>query len=164
VRPVDGARRALDRLRAAGIDVGMITNQSGVGRGLIDRRQVDAVNARVEELLGPFAIVQVCPHVDADGCDCRKPAPGMVLDGARRLGIDPRECAVVGDIGADVEAGLAAGARAVLVPTPRTRRQEVEAAPEVARTIRDAVGLLLGDLTFVADDDVSDRRLEGSVA
>jgi histidinol-phosphate phosphatase family protein len=145
VRPVPGARAALDRLRAAGIPVAVISNQSGVGRGLLTRDQVDAVNRRVEELLGPLGPWLVCPHAPEDRCGCRKPAPGLVLQAAARLGVDAAACAVIGDIGADVEAARAAGARGVLVPTPQTRREEVDLAPETARDLTSAVELLLGD-------------------
>jgi HAD superfamily hydrolase (TIGR01662 family) len=143
VRPMPGARAALDRLRAAGVAVAVVTNQSGVARGLITADQVERVNRRVEELLGPFAAWAVCPHGPDDDCGCRKPAPGLVTDTARRMGVDPRECALVGDIGADVEAAAAAGARAILVPTPVTRPEEVAAAPEVAVDLQDAVERLL---------------------
>ncbi len=144
VRPVDGAASALQRLRQNGIAVGVVTNQSGVGRGMLERAEVDAVNARVEELLGPFDTWQVCPHDPADGCSCRKPRPGLVLQAADDLGVRPHEMAVVGDIGSDVEAATAAGSHAVLVPTPVTLPDEVAAAPRRARTLPDAVDLLLG--------------------
>jgi D-glycero-D-manno-heptose 1,7-bisphosphate phosphatase len=144
VDPMPGARPALDRLRAAGVPVGVISNQSGVARGLLTTEQVDAVNRRVEELLGPIAVWAICPHGPDDGCRCRKPAPGMVADAARRLGVDPTRCAVVGDIGADVEAARAAGARGIMVPTATTRADEVRAAPEVASSLMDAVDRLLG--------------------
>ena len=142
VRTVTGAREVLGDLRARGVRVGVITNQSGIGRGLITAEQADAVRARVEAELGPFDTWQQCPHSPADGCACRKPAPGMVLAAAAELGVLPAECAVVGDIGADVEAALAAGARAVLVPTPVTRPEEVAAAPVVAVDLAEAVALL----------------------
>jgi histidinol-phosphate phosphatase family protein len=144
VQPVPGAREALDRLRAAGVAIGVVSNQSGVARGLLTAAQVKAVNRRAEALLGPIGTWQWCPHAPGDGCDCRKPAPGLVLRAAAALGVDPRDCAVVGDIGADVGAALAAGARAVLVPTARTRREEVEAAPQLAPDLEAAVDLLLG--------------------
>nr|WP_240646072.1 HAD-IIIA family hydrolase [Georgenia sp. SYP-B2076] len=144
VRPVDGAAGALARLRRAGLRVGMLTNQSGIGRGLVTAEQVGAVNARVEALLGPFDTVQVCPHAPADGCACRKPGGLMVLRAAAALGVAPYECAVVGDIGADVGAAIAAGARAVLTPTPVTRREEVAAAPRVAADLAAATDLVLG--------------------
>lgn len=139
VRPVDGAREALDALRGAGVAVGLVTNQSGVARGLISRADVDAVNARVAELLGPFDAVAVCPHGPDDGCPCRKPGPGLVLDAARQLGLAPWECAVVGDTGADVAAALAAGARAVLVPNAVTLPAEVQDAAVVADDLAGAI-------------------------
>ncbi|HSK26701.1 MAG TPA: HAD-IIIA family hydrolase [Jiangellales bacterium] len=143
VRPVEGAREALDRLRRAGVRLGVVTNQSGVARGALTTAQVDAVNARVAELLGPFDTWRVCPHGPDDGCACRKPAPGMVEAACADLGVPPGRCAVVGDIGADVEAATAAGATAVLVPTAVTRPEEVAAAPHRARDLRAAVDLLL---------------------
>jgi HAD superfamily hydrolase (TIGR01662 family) len=130
VRPVEGAKEALDRLRARGVKVGVVSNQSGVGRGLITMRQVEACNARLAELLGPFDTVQVCPHGPDDGCACRKPAPGMVKAACAELDIDPARCVVVGDIGADVDAAIAAGAVGILVPTPVTRRAEVTRAEQ----------------------------------
>ena len=145
VVPVPGVREALDRLRAAGVPLAMISNQSGVARGLLTEEQVSAVNRRVEELLGSIGPWAVCPHGPGDGCGCRKPAPGLVLRAAAELGVDPARCAVIGDIGSDVEAARRAGARGVLVPTPRTRPEEVEAAPEVAADLGAAVDALLGD-------------------
>lgn len=128
VQPVPGARAALDALRAAGIATAVVSNQSGIARGLLTAAQVNAVNARVEELLGPLGPVLYCPHGPQDGCGCRKPEPGLVLDAAAALGVDPADCVVVGDIGADMDAAAAAGAGAVLVPTPVTRAEEVDRA------------------------------------
>jgi histidinol-phosphate phosphatase family protein len=143
VVPMPGAREALDRLRAAGVPTAVVSNQSGVARGLITAEQLDSVNRRVEELLGPVGPWLVCPHGPDEGCECRKPAPGLLLRAAERLGVNPRRCALIGDIGPDVEAAHAAGVRAVLVPTPATRREEVEAAPEVAPNLPAAVDRLL---------------------
>jgi HAD superfamily hydrolase (TIGR01662 family) len=146
VRPVDGAREALDRLRARGVEVGVVSNQSGVARGLITTDQVEACMSRLEELLGPFDTVQYCPHGPDDGCACRKPAPGMVKAACAELDVDPARVVVIGDIGADVAAAEAAGATGVLVPTPVTRRAEVEAAHRTASDLTAAVaGVLTGD-------------------
>lgn len=145
VEPIAGARIALDRLRAAGVRLAVITNQSAVARGLVSRAEVDAVNARVETLLGPLGPWLICPHGPGDGCDCRKPRPGLVLGAAARLGVEPGRCAVIGDIGADMEAAAAAGARGVLVPNAGTRVEEIAAAPERAATLAEAVDLLLVD-------------------
>jgi histidinol-phosphate phosphatase family protein len=143
VRPVPGAGESLGALRGTRVAVGLVTNQSGIARGLLSRAQVDAVNGRVAELLGPFDTVQVCPHGPESACPCRKPAAGMVLRAAHELGVAPWECAVVGDIGADVDAALAAGARAVLVPTDATRPEEVQAAELVAWDLREAIALVV---------------------
>ena len=142
VDPVAAARPALDRLRRAGIPVGVVSNQSGVARGLLTAEDVAAVNARLDALVGPIGVWAWCPHGEADGCACRKPAPGLVLDAARRLGVDPAACAVVGDIAADLGAARAAGAVGVLVPTPATRPEEVAAAELVATDLLDALDLL----------------------
>jgi histidinol-phosphate phosphatase family protein len=144
VEVMPGAREAVARLRAAGVPTAVVSNQSGVARGLIRAEQVEAVNRRVEELVGPLGPWLVCPHGPGDGCGCRKPAPGLVEAAARALGVQPRDCVVIGDIGADVEAAAAAGARSVLVPTPKTRPEEVAAAPRVAPDLVAAVDLLLG--------------------
>ncbi|MCW2615698.1 MAG: family hydrolase [Frankiales bacterium] len=143
VQPVPTAREALDLLRAAGIPTAVVSNQSGVARGLLTREQVDAVNARVEQVLGPLGPFVVCEHGPHDGCGCRKPAPGMLVEAAGRLGVDVTRTALIGDIGADVGAALAAGARPVLVPTRTTRVQELGDAPEVAPDLLSAVRLLL---------------------
>ena len=144
VVPVPGAADALARLRSAGVPLALVSNQSGVARGLMTLEQVEAVNRRVEVLLGPIGPWLVCPHGPDDGCGCRKPAPGLVLAAAAALGVDAAECVVIGDIGADVEAATAAGARAILVPTAATRPEEVAAAPEVADTLEAAVQRLVG--------------------
>ncbi|GII81486.1 hypothetical protein Sru01_64680 [Sphaerisporangium rufum] len=143
VRPMPGAAAALDRLRRAGLPLGVVTNQAGVAKGLITMRELAEVNARVDRLLGPFGVWAVCPHDDADGCDCRKPRPGLVLRAAAALGVRPGDCVVIGDIGRDVEAARAAGARGILVPTPVTRPAEVAAAAEVAADLAGAVDLVL---------------------
>ncbi|SOC47677.1 haloacid dehalogenase superfamily, subfamily IA, variant 3 with third motif having DD or ED/haloacid dehalogenase superfamily, subfamily IA, variant 1 with third motif having Dx(3-4)D or Dx(3-4)E [Blastococcus aggregatus] len=144
VTPVPGAREAVDALRARGVRVGVVSNQSGVARGIITRAQVDACMARLEELLGPFDTVGVCPHGPDDGCECRKPAPGMVEAACAELDVDPARCVVIGDIAADVDAAAAAGATGIMVPTPVTRKDEVAAAAHPAPTLTAAVDDVLG--------------------
>jgi histidinol-phosphate phosphatase family protein len=141
--PVPGAKAALRRLREAGLPLAVVSNQSGIARGLIDAAQVRAVNARAERLLGPIDEWLLCPHGPDDGCECRKPAPGMVLEAAARLGVRPERCALIGDIAADVQAAQAAGAIAVLVPTERTEAEDIRRAPLVVPTLAAAVDLLL---------------------
>jgi len=126
VEPVPNARELLDRLRAAGLPLAVVSNQSGIGRGLITQEQADAVNRRVEELLGPFAGFFVCPHAPEDACDCRKPKPKLILDAARAIGVDPRCCVVVGDRESDVDAARNAGATALRIEGPGGLGQAVE--------------------------------------
>ncbi|MFJ5862279.1 D-glycero-alpha-D-manno-heptose-1,7-bisphosphate 7-phosphatase [Pseudarthrobacter sp. NPDC092439] len=142
VLPMPGARNVLASLRARGLATGVVSNQSGIARGLLTQAQVDEVNARVEELLGPFDVWEVCPHAREDRCSCRKPAPGMVHSACRKLGIQESQAALIGDIGADVGAAEAAGAVGVMVPTPVTRAEEVESARFVAEDLAAAVALL----------------------
>ena len=144
VRPMPGALRVLAALRAASVRCAVVSNQSGIGRGLLTAGQVHAVNQRVQQLLGPFDAVCFCPHSPEERCDCRKPAPGLLLQACSELGVEPEQAAMVGDIGADIAAGHAAGMRAVLVPTPATRREEIDRAPLVASDLAEAMQLLGG--------------------
>ncbi|WP_229073220.1 HAD-IIIA family hydrolase [Actinoplanes sp. DH11] len=143
VRPMPGAKDALDRLRAAGLRLGVVTNQSGLARGRFTADQLAAVNRRVEELLGPFDTWQICPHDDTAGCACRKPAPGLVDAAAAALGTTAARCVVVGDIGRDMGAALAAGATGILVPTEITLHPEVAAAPYTATDLAGAADQIL---------------------
>ncbi|GAA4949585.1 histidinol-phosphate phosphatase family protein [Nonomuraea thailandensis] len=145
VEPMPGALEALGRLRRADVPVAVVTNQSGVAKGLLTPDEMDQVNAKVEELLGPFDAWAICVHDDADGCTCRKPAPGLVIRAAAVLDVSPRDCVVVGDIGRDMEAARAAGARGILVPTQETLREEIRQAAEVADDLIDVVDRVLSD-------------------
>jgi HAD superfamily hydrolase (TIGR01662 family) len=132
VQPMPGARRILNQLRRQGVAVGVVSNQSGVAQGLIKPDELARVNDRVESVLGPFDTWQVCTHAPDAGCSCRKPEPGLVTAAAAELGLAPHECLMIGDIGSDVDAALAAGARAVLVPTRHTKIGEIDHAQLVA--------------------------------
>ncbi|MDQ1122608.1 D-glycero-alpha-D-manno-heptose-1,7-bisphosphate 7-phosphatase [Microbacterium trichothecenolyticum] len=143
VAPMPGAVAAVRLARAAGLDVAVVSNQSGIGRAILTRAQVEAVNTRVDELVGPFDVWAYCPHAETDGCECRKPAPGLVLRACDALGVTPAEVVVIGDIGADIDAARAAGSSGVLVPTPATRAREVADAETVAPDLRAAVDLVL---------------------
>ncbi len=145
VVPMPTVADALGALRRRGVLVGVVSNQSGIARGLLTRREVDAVNARVDGLRGPFDVWRICPQGEDDGCACRKPAPGMVVSACRALGVAPSETALIGDIAADMGAASAAGVHGILVPNTTTRRDEVRGAAEVAATVGEAVRRLLGE-------------------
>ena len=136
---------------AGGILIGLVSNQSGIGRGLLSHAQVHAVNERLEQLVGGFDVSLYCPHVPADECGCRKPRPGLVQEACRMLGVPAAQTVVVGDIGSDVAAARAAGAAGVLVPTPATRPAEVRAADQVARDLPGTVDLILAGALAPAD-------------
>lgn len=114
-----GVRGALQLFQQAGYQLVIVSNQSGIGRGIITEQQAEAVNGKMlDELLA--ADVQVaasywCPHTPEDHCICRKPLPGMLLQAAEELGVDLSASFMVGDKMSDVEAGSAAGCRTVLV-------------------------------------------------
>ncbi|WP_193776597.1 HAD family hydrolase [Streptomyces sp. E2N166] len=143
VRPVEGAREAVALLRAHDIRTGVVTNQSGVARGLISDTDVRRVNRRIDDLVGPFDVWAICPHGPDDGCHCRKPQPGLVLWAAGRICTDPADCVVIGDIGADTEAAERAGAHGILVPNAQTRPEETATAAHVAPDLLTAVRAVL---------------------
>ncbi|MBD5635911.1 MAG: HAD-IIIA family hydrolase, partial [Candidatus Eremiobacteraeota bacterium] len=143
VEPMPKARAAVARLRAAGVATAVVSNQGGVALGRMNEADVARVNARTEALLGPLGPVFVCMHGVEERCACRKPAPGLIETAAHALGVAPADCVVIGDIGSDVEAALAAGARSILVATTVTRPEEILAAPLVAADIDAAVSAVL---------------------
>lgn len=119
VRLLPGVGAALAALARAGFMLVVVTNQSGIGRGLIREEVVGQQHARLRELLRPagveLAAVEYCPHAPDTGCDCRKPLPGMLLRAAARLGLDLTASFMVGDKPADMGAGHAAGCRTVFL-------------------------------------------------
>jgi len=126
VRPFPGARGALDKLRALGIPLGVVSNQSGISRGFFTREQAEAVNRRVEEVLGPFDVWLYCPHQPNDACECRKPKPKLIIDAARALGVDVKCCVMIGDLPSDLEAARNAGARPVAIDANRSLVQAID--------------------------------------
>jgi transaldolase len=109
-----GVEQACAALKRAGFLLIVVTNQPDIARGSLQPGTVDAIN---EQLRGRLDLddVLVCPHDDADGCDCRKPRPGMILEAARRWGVSLPECVMVGDRWRDIEAGRRAGCRTVWI-------------------------------------------------
>jgi len=144
VTPMPKAPQALQRLREAGVLVGVVTNQPAIARGELTYTEMLAVNDKIESALGKIDGWFVCPHAPDTGCNCRKPEPGLIQAACREFGVRAEECAVVGDIGCDVDAALNAGAQAILVPTPVTRTEEINGAPVVCADLNEAVDRILG--------------------
>lgn len=143
VLPMPGARVALDRLRAAGLPIGVLSDQDDVASGMVSANQAEAVDEQLARRLGPFEAWASCPHRACDRCGCRKPRPGLVRRAARDLGVEPERCVVIGDHADDIAAAHAAGAYCVLVPTARTRPAEILAVPIVAGSLRCATDHVL---------------------
>ena len=144
------APQALKRLQDAGYKLFIITNQSGVGRGYFTREAVESIHAHLKEHFGRAGVrfdrYYVCPHHPEDNCECRKPKPKFLLDAAREYGLDLSGCFMIGDRASDVQAGLNAGVRTVLVLTGAGREtltnQEVK-PDHVANDIAEAAAWIL---------------------
>ena len=136
-----GAPEALARLRRLGVPIGVLTSRPSVHGNSLEPGEDAKVNDRVEALLGPFDVWETCPHAPDDTCTCRRPQPGLIRRAAASLGVAPEECVVIGDVAGDVAAARAAGARGILVPTPRTKPAELAASVEVAADLVTAVEL-----------------------
>jgi HAD superfamily hydrolase (TIGR01662 family) len=129
VRVLPGVPDALGCLKRAGFGIFLITNQSGIGRGLIDERQYEAVNREFLRQAGEGSIdaTYYCPDAPGVSSRCRKPEPGMVLRAAAEHAIDLSASYFVGDKAADIECGRRAGTRTILVLTGYGAEQECEA-------------------------------------
>ena len=121
--PVPGAMEAVARLNHAGWHTVVATNQSGIGRGMIDMASVNAVHAHMFKLLmavgGRIDAVFFCPHSPDEQCDCRKPLPGLMHEIGLRYGIDLKHVPMVADTLRDLQAAHAAGCEPHLVCTGR---------------------------------------------
>lgn len=147
VRLVDGAADALRRLKAAGFRLVIITNQSGIARGLLSEADFEAVQRRLLELLGPglIDVTRMCPeHPDAAPIR-RKPAPAMVLEAAADIGLDLSRSWFVGDKQIDVQCGINAGVRPILVRTGHGRDANPAGAHFVAKDIASAADFILSE-------------------
>ena len=133
--PVPGALEAIARLNHAGWHAVVATNQSGIGRGMIDMASVNAVHAHMNRQLmsqgGRIDAVFFCPHAPEEHCDCRKPLPGMMIEIGKRYGIDLATVPMVVDTLRDLEAAAAAGCEPHLVLTGRAAALDEAALAQV---------------------------------
>jgi len=148
---IPGSADALVRLRDLGMGIVVVTNQAEVGRGNLAAEELDRIHDRLRGLLAEQGAsvdaIEVCPHAPEDGCDCRKPQPGMALRAAARLGFDTREGIVVGDHLADLGMGRAIGATTILVRSGHGAKAEPDAgdlADHVADDLAGAVSIIAG--------------------
>jgi histidinol-phosphate phosphatase family protein len=143
-----GAVEAVAALNAAGVKAAVITNQSGVGRGLVTPEALAQVHERLVALFARRGArlngIYSCPHRPEDGCECRKPGTALAIRAARDLGVDASRSAVIGDKAADLELGRRLGGRSILVRSGEGRKTESElsaaAGPHyIAEGVYDAV-------------------------
>lgn len=150
VRFLPGALEALRRLNRTEYALVLVTNQSAVGRGIISLDRAMEINRRViaeiEAQGGRIDASYVCPHRPDEGCNCRKPAPGMLLRAAKELELDLAHSYAIGDAVSDIEAAQAIGARGILVLTGRGKEQVA-----LLKTKGKANCLVVADLSAAVD-------------
>lgn len=112
---------ALTLIASLDYEIFLITNQAGIAEGRINEEEFENLNAKVLELVEQSGAkvlkTYMCPHIDSDNCDCRKPKPKMILDAAQNFGIDLSQSWMIGDRLSDVSAGKSAGTKTILVQT-----------------------------------------------
>lgn len=164
LRLLPGAAEGVRRLNEAGWRAVVVTNQSGIARGLFGARELDLVHARLARELAREGAhldgIYSCPHHPEHGpaplrqvCACRKPAPGLLLTAARELGLELAASWIVGDSWRDLEAGARAGlAGGILVLTGKGREEHAQLAPGTAvRTAADLPAAVQAILAARAD-------------
>lgn len=147
-----GAAGAIRALNEAGLITLLVTNQSVIGRGLLDWAGLDAIHARLRELLSAegahIDFIAVCPHTPTEGCDCRKPHPTMLYQALREVGFRAGQGYVVGDSLSDIEMGRTAGAQVIHVKTGiESDLPSTMSVPSV-EGLAEAVGMILGSGGF----------------
>ncbi len=136
--PLPGSIEAIASLSQSGFTVAVASNQSGLARGLFDRRALRAMHRKLRRLVdrqgGRIDRIVVCPHGPGDGCDCRKPASGLLRRLGRHYGITMQDVPVIGDSLRDLQAAASVDARPVLVRTGNGAKTEAGLPAELADT------------------------------
>jgi len=126
--PLPGSIAAIAALSAAGFFVAVASNQSGLARGLFKQDALDAMHAKLNVLVeaegGRVDHIAICPHGPDDGCDCRKPKPGLLIQIAQHFDVPLQGVPVIGDSERDLQAAIAVGARPILVRTGNGNKTE----------------------------------------
>lgn len=146
VELLPGTLPGLARMSAMGLGLVVVSNQSGLARGLFDFARLQEIHDRLTDLLATGGValdgIFVCPHHPDDGCSCRKPKPGLVLEAASQLGFEPSEAFVIGDNECDLELGRRIDAFTILVTTGYgcqvARSPAAEKAHAVVRSLEGA--------------------------
>lgn len=144
VEILPGVAEALLALREAGLMTLVVTNQPDVARGTLRREVVDAIHVELASRLAIDGFF-VCCHDDADACDCRKPRPGLLLRAARELAIDLSTSYMIGDRWRDVEAGVHAGCRTILIDYHYAERRSAREPIATVGSLAEAAAWILRD-------------------
>jgi len=139
-----GAAKALDELKALGFKLLVVTNQPDVAKGKTTREKVEELHRKLASEL-PVDEIFVCYHKDGDGCECRKPKPGMLLAGARKYNVDMNASFMVGDRWRDVEAGQSAGCRTIFVDGGYEETQPARPADAHVHSLREAADWIVAE-------------------
>ena len=142
MKVIANAAESLRQLKERGFRLIVVTNQPDVRRGITAQETVEQIHAELAAQL-PLDDFFVCYHDDSDGCECRKPLPGLLLQAARRYGINLRQSFLVGDRWRDIEAGAAAGCRTVLIDYGYDERKSKCPPDATVLSLTDAVNWIL---------------------
>ena len=140
------ARQAVAELSAAGLLVFIVTNQRGIARKLYTHEDLKKVHDRMLLELLPAKVhgISYCPHAETEGCGCRKPEPGMLLGVMEKYGLNPGECAIIGDSESDIQAGKAAKLGTTILVGKRREEYAGAVRPDFfCKDLLDASNLLL---------------------
>jgi histidinol-phosphate phosphatase family protein len=146
---------SINKLRKAGFKIIVVTNQSGIGRGMFTLKDLKKVNKKFTDILkaqgAKIDALYFCPHTDEDRCSCRKPAAGMVLQAAKEHNIDLERSYTVGDSVRDYLLGYNSGGKGIMVLTGHGRKQQKKIKDSqikplgVCRTLKEAANLIIRD-------------------
>ena len=149
VELIPGAAEGLRQLNKEGINIVVITNQSGSGRGYFDEPRLDQIHQRLTQLLETEAVhlkgIYFCPHTPEDDCLCRKPGIALLESAAMEMGLAPEACVVIGDKASDIQMGQRAGATTVLVRTgygAEVEKSGIASPDHVANGLLEAAGIV----------------------
>jgi D-glycero-D-manno-heptose 1,7-bisphosphate phosphatase len=138
-QPIDGSLEAIARLNHSGYTVVVASNQSGLARGYFDIETLSAMHQKMDQLLakigGQVDAIFYCPHGPDDGCTCRKPKPGLLLQIGQRYNVPLKEVVYIGDSITDIKAANNANAQAVLVRTGKGVKAEKIMLAECKATV-----------------------------
>lgn len=155
-RPIAGSLEAIARLNKAGFKVAVVTNQSGVGRGLFDLATLASIHTKMHALAAQVGAridaVFFCPHPADAGCSCRKPRTGMFLEALQRFDAEPAETWAVGDQLRDLQAAHEAGCRTILVLTGKGARTMQHPGLPAGTIVRVDLAAVAAELAAAVDD------------